>query len=143
MSDAQPPNTVPTRIVAAYFEAQRRRPYKANDVLVAAATPGGGNWECVAPEGCITRSIMWNGLELALMNPRGDLDDTAEGQIAMAARALPLMDASLRSIIVLAESADNLDTIRALAVAAIEFIERPAPRVKEPEDDEDPEGDDE
>ena len=117
----------------AYVDAQRRRPYAASDDVVAAITPGGGDWQCVATDGCITRSIFWNGREVALMNPRGDLDDGTEGQIAMAARALPTMDAALRAIIVLAESDGNLTLIRDLAVSVIEFVERPAPRIKEPE----------
>lgn len=41
----------------------------------------------------------------------------------------------MRSIIVLAETADNLPLIRELAIALVEYIERPAPRVTEPEDE--------
>lgn len=121
----------------AYFDAQRRRPYAASVDVIAAITPGGGDWQCVARDGRITRSIFWNGREVALMNPAGDLDDGTEGQIAMAVRALPTMDTALRAIIVLAESDGNLTLIRDLAVSVIEFVERPAPRIKKPESDAD------
>lgn len=129
-------DTSPAAMIrAAYFEAERRCPYAANDEIVKAATPGGGDWECVAPDGCITRSIKWSGREVALMNPSGDLDDSTESQIAMAVRALPTMDCALRTIIVLAEDAGNLALIRDIAVSVIEFVERPAPALKEPDED--------
>jgi hypothetical protein len=120
----------------AFYDAERRRPYAASDEVVASITPGGGDWQCVARDGCITRSIFWNGREVALVNPAGDLDDSTEGQIAMAMRALPTMDAAIRAIIVLAESDANLTLIRDLAVSVVEFVERPAPRIREPEEDE-------
>lgn len=126
----------------AYFDAQRRRPYAASDDVIATITPGGGDWQCVARDGCITRSIFWNGREVALVNPARDLDDGTEGQIAMAMRALPTMDAAIRAIIVLAESDANLTLIRDLAVSVIEFVERAAPSIAEPQDDEPSEGDD-
>lgn len=127
----------------AYYDAESRRPYVGDPAIVAAAIPPGGDWDCVAEPGAITRSIVWRGREVATVNPRGDLDDQVEGQIAMAMRALPAMDAALRSIMVLAENANNLALIRELAVSAVAFIEIPAPSCR-PEPDEDDElGDDE
>jgi hypothetical protein len=121
-------------IYQAFLEAEKRRPYAAAPALVARAIPVGGEWECVAPDGAISRSILWNGREVALVNPRGDIDDETEGQIAMAMAALPLLDATIRTILVLAESADNLPLIRELAAGVIVHVERPAPRFAEAED---------
>jgi hypothetical protein len=114
----------------AFFAAQSRRPYSQDEAIVNAATPPGGEWTCAAEEGTVTRSIVWGGREVALVNPRGDIDDETEGQIAMAMRALPLMDAALRAIIVLAEDAANLALVRTLAVSCIAFVEMPAPRLR-------------
>src|ERR1700679_1726807 len=113
-------------IKEAFWAAQDRRPYKQDAEIVEAMVPDGGNWECVAGEGSITRSIKWGHTEVALMNPRGDLGDIVEGQIAMAFRALPVMDQALRSILLLAENADNLPMIREMAESCIAYIEMPA-----------------
>lgn len=121
-------------ISRAFFQADNRRPYAPAPDLVASATPAGGEWECVAPAGAVTRSILWQGREVALVNPRGDLDDQTEGQIAMAMAALPLLDATIRAVLVLAESADNLLLIRELAAGVIAHIERPAPDITAPEE---------
>lgn len=119
------------------------RPF-ANKAIQAALVPGGGDWQCVAPRGAITRTIVWRGAEVALINPRGDLGDTTEGDIAMGMRATPVMDKALRSIFILAKDAGNLELIGAIARAAIDYVEQPAPRIveDEPEEDEDayPEG---
>lgn len=123
----------PRQILAAYLEAQQRRPYKLDAEIIRWAMPSGGEWRCEARPGAVTRSIMWMGTEVALVNPQGQLDDRTEGNIAMALRATTIMDASLRAIIVLAESADNLPLIRELATSIIAFVEQPAPRIREPE----------
>jgi hypothetical protein len=127
---------------SAFYDAQSRRPYKADSDLVTAAIPPGGDWLVVAEPGAVCRSVMWGGIEVAHVNPRGQLDDVTEGYIAMAVRAVPLLDAALRSIIVLAESADMAPLIRDLAVAAVAFIEMPAPPIHKdggPDDGEEPE----
>lgn len=131
-------------ISRAFYEAGLYRPYKYDAEIVKAATPLGGEWSCVAKPGAVCRSIMWGGMEVAYVNPSGAIDDMTEGQIAMAMRALPTMDAALRSIIALAEKSENLDAIRNLATSVIAFVEMPAPRISEPEDEEEQEdGDDE
>jgi len=120
---------------SSFFEAQSRRPYNRNDMLVAAATPDGGKWDCVVNGD--TRCIMFDGQKVATMQP-GGIDRF--GEIAMAARALPIMDAALRSIIVLSENPDNLALVRDLAMAVIAFVEEPAPRFKQAVEAEDEEG---
>jgi hypothetical protein len=121
------------KIVSAFHSAQKRRPYAADDKLIRAATPAGGQWQCVAQFGDITRKVMWHDrAEVAIVNARGDLDDSTEGQIAMAIASLPTMDCALRAILVLAEDAANLDLIRRLAISVIAQVERPAPRIPEP-----------
>ena len=106
----------------------------ANSAVQSAIIPGGGDWQCVAPEGAITRSIVWRGTEVATVNPRGDLDDRVEGQIAMGIRATPVMDKALRTIFVLAKDPENLDLIGEIARAAIDYVEKPAPRLVEAEE---------
>lgn len=128
------------RIRDAFHGAHTRRPYQPDAALVAAVTPPGGEWRVEVHEGAITRSVMWCGTEVALVNPRGNLNDMVEGDIAMALRAAPLMDAALRCILVLAEDASNLPLIRDIAIASVAFIEMPAPPVPEPDED-DPCGD--
>lgn len=123
-------------IKEAFWAAQDRRPYKQDDEIVEAMIPAGGNWECIAEAGAITRLIKWGNTEVALMNPRGDLGDIIEGQIAMAFRSLPLMDHALRSIIVLAENPENLALIREMAATCIAYVEMPAPAIPEPDDEE-------
>jgi hypothetical protein len=108
----------------------------ADDAVQSALVPAGGDWQCVVNDGAITRTIGWRGTEVALVNPRGDLTDRVEGQIAMALRAAPVMDKALRVIAVLAKDPDNLDLIARVASSAIDIVEQPAPRVPEPEDDE-------
>lgn len=109
----------------------------ATDKAVQAAlVPPGGDWQCVALEGCVTRSIIWRGSEVALVNPRGDLGDSVEGQIAMGFRATPVMDRALRVIFVLASKPENLDLIARIARAAIVTVEQPAPRIHEPDEEE-------
>ena len=103
--------------------------------IQAALIPPGGDWQCVAEDGAITRSIVWNRTEVALINPRGDLRDQTEGRIAMGIRATPVMDRALRVIFVLAREAENLDLIGRIARAAIDYVERPAPPVHEPEEE--------
>jgi len=125
----------------AFYAAQSHRPYKLNPDLVKAATPPGGDWHAVALPGAICRSVIWGKIEVAHMNPRGDLDDATEADITMAARALPVMDAALRAIIVLSEKPENGALIRELAASVIAYVEMPAPRISEPDDEEDENGD--
>lgn len=131
-------------IKRAFVEAQSRRPYAASKCLVDIVCPPGGDWRCVVANGSICRTIEWGSKEVALVNPRGDLDDVTEGQIAMAMRALPALDAAMRIILVLAESADNLATIRSIAESLLAYGEMPAPAIPsdEPEetDEDDTEG---
>lgn len=121
-------------IYRASLDAQSRRPYIADEALIKAVIPPGGDWTVVAEPGAVCRSVMWGRTEVALVNPGGDLDDQTEGQIAMALRSLPLIDSALRCILVLAEDPANLALIRDIAVSAVAFIEMPAPAIHEPED---------
>lgn len=95
--------------------------------------PGGGNWTCVFAPGAITRSVMWGRIEVALVNPNGDLDDGTEGNVAMGLTAMPAVCMALRMI----RDRVNPDSEAGqIARLAIEYIERPAPRLVEPDDDE-------
>jgi hypothetical protein len=133
MSEAQ-------TIAKAFFGAQSRRPYVLDEALIKIVIPAGGEWRCEAVDGAICRSVKWNQIEVAYMNPAGDLDDTTEGQIAMATRALPAMDAALRIIGALSSDSANLPLIARIADTVVAYIEQPAPPVREPDDDP-PEGD--
>ena len=89
------------------------------------------------------QSRRWGLVEVAHINARHApaRRGPVEGEIAMAVRALPVLDAALRSIIVLAESADNLALIREIAISVIAFVEMPAPCHPAPqEDDEEEDG---
>lgn len=116
------------------------RPF-ANKAIQGALIPSGGDWQCVAPEGAVTRTIVWGRTEVALVNPRGDLHDHIEGQIAMALRATPLMDKALRTISILAKDPANSELIELIARAAVDYVEQPAPRIVEPEEDDGTEDD--
>jgi|HubBroStandDraft_1064217.scaffolds.fasta_scaffold151801_2 hypothetical protein len=133
---------VPSVVRRAFYDAQKRRPYAMDAKIVEASTPSGGDWRCVAEPGAISRSIMWRGTEVAHVNPRGQLDDATEGQIAMAIAAVPALDAGMRAILVLAEDAENLLAIRELATSLVAFIEIDAPKMNRPgaEDGDDPDG---
>lgn len=109
----------------------------ANKDIQKALIPGGGDWQCIVHEGAISRTIVWNRTEVALVNPRGDLHDHTEGRIAMGLRAMPVVDKALRVILILAQKVENLDFIRDIARAAVDYIEQPAPRVPDPTEDED------
>jgi hypothetical protein len=124
------------KIRTAFYEAEKHRPYIQDADVIRSITPAGGDWRCVASKGAITRSIVWNDREVALVNPRGDLDDVVEGQIAMAIRALPLMDAALRAIIVMSsDPADFSSLIRKTAESVIAYVEMPAPEIVEHDDE--------
>lgn len=110
------------------------RPF-ANKTIQRALIPSGGDWQCVAEDGAITRKVVWGDTEVALVNPRGDLLDHIEGQIAMALRAAPLADKALRVISILAKDPANAALIERVARAAVDYIEQPAPCIVEPEDD--------
>jgi hypothetical protein len=121
-------------IYRAFHQAQDRRPYRLDTSLSAALTPPGGEWIATAAPGSVTRSIEWRGRDVALVNPRGDIDDETEGQITMALRALPLLDCAMRTILVLAENGNNIALIREIAETAVAVIEEPAPAIPEPEE---------
>lgn len=121
-------------IHSAWSEAGGAHP--ADKEIQEALIPAGGNWQCTAEEGAITRSIFWRRTEVALVNPRGDLDDRTEGYIAMSLRATPVMDKALRVIAVLASKPENLALIGKIARAAIAYVEQPAPVIPEPDDEE-------
>lgn len=71
------------------------------------------------------------------MNPRGDFADSTEGQIAMAIRATPAMDKALRAIWILSKDPANCELIGQMARAAIAYVEQPAPKITEPDDEDD------
>lgn len=113
--------------------------------IQSALAPPGGDWQCIAATGAITRSIIWRRQEVALINPRGDLDDSTEGDIAMGIRATPIMDTALRIIFSLAlgigdgneeDWANERILIGEIARAAIDYVEQPAPAIVEPDEDE-------
>lgn len=104
--------------------------------IQAALVPPGGDWRCVAPEGAITRSIVWHEIEVALVNPAGDMRDRLEGEIAMGLTATPVLDRALRVISILANDPANAPLIGQIARAAVAYIERPAPAIHEPEEEE-------
>jgi hypothetical protein len=119
----------------AWHAETSRRPHPAADAAIQAALiPAGGKWECTASNGAITRSIVWRGIEVALVNPRGDLDDVIEGQIAMGFRAAPVMDKALRVIFMLSQQPNTSDRIGKIARAAIDYVEQPAPPISDPDD---------
>jgi hypothetical protein len=111
----------------------------ADKAIQKALVPPGGDWQCVAEDGAITRSVMWNHKEVALINPGGWMLDRLEGDIAMGIRATPVMDRALRVIFVLARDPANLDLIGKIARAAIDYVEQPAPAIVEPEGETDEE----
>lgn len=118
------------KVTNAFFDAQRRRPYELNAQLTRAATPTGGDWECRLRADGEGFEIIWRGITVTTVNPRGHLDSMTEGQIAMAIAAVPVLDAAMRSIIVLAEDAGNHTIIRDLAVACIALVEKNAPELE-------------
>lgn len=119
----------------AFNAANSRRPYARDDALVVAATPHGGDWHCEVREGKTYRSVVWRSTEVARIDPSDDLGRHTAGDIAMAVRAMPLLDGSLRAILVLAEKPENLATIRELAASVIAFVEMPAPTIKAAEEE--------
>lgn len=114
----------------------------ANKEIQDALIPRGGDWTCIAREGDITRRVMWRSTEVALINPRGDLADQTEGQIAMAIRAMPMLDKALRAIWILAKDPANSELIGQMARAAIDYVEQPAPRIADSDDEEHDDDDD-
>jgi hypothetical protein len=111
----------------AFSDATGMRPYKIDDVILKAVIPAGGDWTCEADPGAISYSIRFAGIEAALVNPDGAIDDQTEGQIAMAMRALPAMDCALRAIMALASDVSNVATIAKIAETVIAYVEMPAP----------------
>ncbi len=113
------------------------RPYAPDPSVIAYLRPDGGDWKCEITER--GRKITWRGLDVAQVNPHGSLDDETDGQIAMSLRALPVMDAALRVIMVLAASTMGEDLrplIQRVATSVIAHIEMPAPTMPRPEDPE-------
>lgn len=106
-------------IVHAFYAANKERPYSLNQKLVNSAMPPGGHWEVVVKDN--RRCVEWRGRDIFAQDPAGE--------IAMAARALPLMDGALRVILVLAKDAANVELIRELATSVIAYVEMPAPAV--------------
>ena len=102
-------------------------------IALADIIPRGGNWRCAALPGAITRSIWWGRIEVANVNPCGDLDDKVEGNIAMGLAAMPAACMALRMI---RDRANPESEIGQIARIAIEYIERPAPAISEPEEEE-------
>lgn len=99
--------------------------------------PAGGEWTCIATTGAKTRYVIWNGIEICLVNPRCDLSDRIEGEIAMGLRATPAIDKALRCILILAEDPENLGLIQRIARTVITYVEMPAPAFPEPNEGED------
>lgn len=101
--------------------------------ILRVLVPPGGEWDCKAKEGAVTRSIFWGRMEFAVVNPHGALDDATEGEVAMGLRATPVMDTALRVIYVLSRPADigvdNMELINRVARAAIAYAEQPAPEI--------------
>jgi hypothetical protein len=128
VSDAQ-------AIRTAWYGNQKLRPFKSDADVLAAITPPGGEWVAVAEDGAITRKVRWRGIEVCQVNPLGEIDDATEGQIAMGLRATPVLDTALRAIMTLAANPENAPLIAKVAETAIAYIEAPAPRLKEPEDE--------
>ncbi len=129
-------------ITRAFYDAQKRRPYPTDAGLVEAITPSGGEWTCALLPDADSHTIRWGSITVATVNPEDHLDMFVAADIAMALRATPVMDAALRAILVLAESHDNLDLIRRVAISVIAHVEAPAPRraipVGSETDDEEP-----
>lgn len=128
-----------TKAIEDAWYAERVARVPADKTLQAALVPPGGNWRCIAEQGATTRSIVWNEMEVALVNPRGDFLDHLEGELAMGIRATPIMDKALRVIFVLARDPANLDLIGRIARAAIDYVEQPAPAMPEPDEEEEDE----
>lgn len=95
--------------------------------------PPGGDWDVIAPYGCITRLVVWRGKEVARVNPAGDFDDDTEGHIAMGLRAMPAACIALRRIRDLTASDPDAREVNAIAQAVIGYIEERAPPVIEPD----------
>lgn len=130
------PQLINSTIQGAWYEAEKLRPYKSSADVLSAITPAGGDWDCVVEDGAITRSIVWRGQEVCLVNARGDLDDVTEGQIAMAIRATPIMDKALRVIMELTTGnvdAISISLVRQIAETAVAVVEAAAPEIPEAE----------
>jgi hypothetical protein len=103
--------------------------------IQAALVPPGGDWQCVVADGAMTRSIVWQHMEVAIVNARGDMGDSLEGDIAMGLTATPVLDRALRVISILANDPANAPLIGQISRAAVAYIERPASAVYEPEEE--------
>ena len=131
MSDAQ-------TIREAWYSSHHLRPHRSKPDVLQAITPPGGEWQAVAKQGAITRSVVWRGLEVAQVNPAGTFDDLTEGQITMGIRATPVLDAALRTILTLARDGADPALIASIAETAIAYIEMPAPACRAADDEDEP-----
>lgn len=125
---------ITTTIKDAWYGAQDLRPYTPDQEILYAITPPGGEWNCVAAPGAVTRSVMWRRTEMCCVNPSGDLDDATEGQIAMGLRSTPVLDTALRVILTLSRQGCDAALIGKVAKTALAYLEQPAPSIDEPED---------
>lgn len=121
----------PALVRSAFYGAQAKRPYKAVPSLIEAATPPGGSWNATRDDDD-RLVVMWGGREVARITYSGLEAD----EIAMACRALPVMDAALRAIISLASEPLGDPLIRDLATSVIAYVEQPAPPSQVPDDNE-------
>ena len=78
---------------------------------------------------------------MALVDPLDSMGHFLGGEISMGLCATPIMDRALRVISVLAADPENLDLIQRIASAAIDSVERPAPALKEPDEESESEED--
>lgn len=95
---------------------------------IADIIPAGGDWKCVAAPGDITRRVIWGRIEVAIINPRGDLGDSSEANVAMGITAMPTACMALRLI---RERAPAGSEIHRIAQLAIDKIEEAAPALVE------------
>ena len=119
----------------AWYAHQRHRPYKQDTEILGAITPPGGEWTCLVISGNVARSVMWNHVEVALVNPQDHLTAPIEGEIAMGLRATPVLDTALRVIAVLALDPVNSPLIAKIAETAIGYVEMAAPELERASDD--------
>jgi hypothetical protein len=110
-------------------------------VTIEDLIPSGGKWTVAAAPGAPTRSIWFGEIEVATINPRGDVSDEREGRVAMGIAATPALTTALDRILDLARSTKDdptgvLAKIGAVAHAALGYARRPAPAIPELDDDE-------
>lgn len=122
----------------AFDAAQGLRPYRPNSGLCAELTPPGGFWTVVLAPDNSKYELLWYHQVFAEVRLR---PLAAAGDIAMAFRCAPTMDAALRTILAIAKSplsgeTDGIELIARIAEAVIARIEEPAPRPQQTETEE-------